>query len=118
MRGLGSGPSNGQVEFEVYYHDQLTSIMLVDVHLLSVEAVAIFGNSEAVLHAEFRLIPDIMVAGARLQGSECDFDYQWSTSNAGVVQLSELAEDLKISGAGVNATGRSVGESEIRLSLK
>lgn len=92
--------------------DKLTiAVIEIQVIVKEIDHATIYSLDDAVLNAQFRVIPYLIVDNEVMVDSVCDFEYKWSSD-----------ERIKLSGMnkkrlGINATAITEGESLIKLEV-
>ncbi len=74
-----------------------------------IDHTTIYSLDDAILNAQFRVIPYLIVDGRALIDSVCDFEYKWSTN--GHIKL----QGLNNKRLGVNATAVTEGDALVKL---
>lgn len=76
------------------------AIIQLSVLVQSIDHVSLHSLDEALINAQFRIIPHLIVNGRVLLDSACTFDYKWKTDTS---MLKLKGTENKI-GLGLNAT--------------
>lgn len=76
-----------------------------------IDHVNLYSLDEALLGAQFRIIPHLIINGRSLLDSVCNFEYRWTADN-NRIRLQGVDTQL---GFGVNATAVKEGDAFVTL---
>lgn len=111
--GLKEGKT--AVTFTITSGDSNTKISVIHliINIKPIDHVTIYSLEEALINAQFRIIPYLVVEGRVLLDSVCEFEYKW-TSDSTRVKLSGVDGKNK-RGLGVNATAVKEGDAFVTV---